>query len=226
MQFDPERIAANAEDLASAVHAFGEMLPADVRILDVGCGLRPYEHCFPPGNYTGVDVKESGRSSADKVPDRFYDGLTLPFPDSSFGAILCTQVLEHCAQPDILTGEMRRVLHPGGLGLITVPLLWGEHEVPFDFRRFTTFGTRRLLESAGFEVILVERITRGIDAVAGLVQSEINASDRMDTRPKTFIRKQRERFAHHLWRIQRRVWKGLYSFPRIYLDNLAIVRKN
>ncbi len=37
--------------------------------------------------------------------------------------------------------------------LITVPFCWNEHEVPYDFGRYTSFGIKHLLEKHGFTVI-------------------------------------------------------------------------
>jgi hypothetical protein len=41
---------------------------------------------------------------------------------------------------------------------MTVPFIWDEHEQPFDFARYSSFGLRSLLESHGF-VILEHRKT-------------------------------------------------------------------
>lgn len=171
-----------------------------------------------------MDVVESGRKPDDKPADIFYDGLTFPFPDESYDAVICTQVLEHSIDPDKLISEIRRVLRRGGTGLLTVPLTWGEHEVPFDFRRYTTFGIRNAIEQCGLEIILLSRISSGITAIAMLVASEINAFRISRPRPG-FLRAQAERFAHHLWRLQLLVWRKLFAFPRIYLDNLVVFRK-
>jgi hypothetical protein len=48
--------------------------------------------------------------------------------------------------------EIFRVLKPGGQLLLTVPFVWDEHEQPFDFARYSSFGLRHLLKRAGFEV--------------------------------------------------------------------------
>jgi hypothetical protein len=36
--------------------------------------------------------------------------------------------------------------------MIIVPTMWEEHQVPNDFYRFTRYGTKRLLEEAGFDI--------------------------------------------------------------------------
>jgi hypothetical protein len=39
---------------------------------------------------------------------------------------------------------------------MTVPFYYPEHEIPFDYFRYTQFGLKHLLESAGFKVIEME----------------------------------------------------------------------
>lgn len=214
----------DSSSIVSAVRSFAETLPAGSHVLDVGCGLRPYIEFFVHTSYTGMDVMESGRKSHDKTADIFYDGLNFPFSDASYDAVICTQVLEHSVEPDRLLVEIHRVLRGGGTGLVTVPLTWGEHETPYDFRRYTTFGIRRAVEQAGLEIVRLDRIAAGISAVAMLVSSEINAYH-LANPARSFLTKQAERLAHHWWRVQLFLWRKLYVFPRIYLDNLVIFTK-
>ena len=134
--------------------------------LDVGCGSRPFEHLFPVGVYVGVDVKESGRSADLKSPDFYYDGEVLPFPNNYFQGIICTQVLEHVSNPRKLLQEMSRVVVPGGGMLLTVPLLWQEHEVPYDYYRFTRFGISELIRDAGFKVKSIKADNCAIESLA------------------------------------------------------------
>lgn len=42
------------------------------------------------------------------------DAVTLPWPDSSFGEVMCTFTLHHLPHPDRALTEMARVLKPGG----------------------------------------------------------------------------------------------------------------
>lgn len=41
-------------------------------------------------------------------------GLALPFEDQTFDMILCDFVFEHIADPELVSGELKRVLKPGG----------------------------------------------------------------------------------------------------------------
>lgn len=134
--------------------------------LDIGCGLRPYESNFPNGVYIGLDVEVSGRDSNMKVADYYYDGKVLPFPAGSIEGIICTQVLEHVPNPQILLAEMHRVLKPEGRLIVSLPFVWQEHEEPYDFFRFTRFGITELLTQVGYKVDSVIKDTGTIEALA------------------------------------------------------------
>jgi SAM-dependent methyltransferase len=65
--------------------------------------------------------------------------------DASFDAVMCNQVLEHVVDPALTLSEIRRVLKPGGILLLSVPFIYCEHGMPYDFRRFTAGGLEALL---------------------------------------------------------------------------------
>lgn len=164
--FNPTWIAESRlrEYLSGAVCAL--RIQISDKWLDVGCGSRPYESLFPPGTYTGVDVADSGRPAGMKSPDFFYDGRTLPFPDGSFDGVLCTQVLEHVANPEALLVEIHRILRPGGAFVLSAPFLWEEHEEPYDFFRFSSFGFRELLMRCNFDGVFMQKTTGSLEALA------------------------------------------------------------
>jgi SAM-dependent methyltransferase len=215
--------------IRGAVEVFARGIRPGARVLDVGCGLRPYEPLFAHASYTGMDVRSSGREMEGKLADVFFDGVAIPFRDESFHAVLCTEVLEHAVSPDSLLAEIHRVLVRGGRLCLTVPFIWGIHEGPYDFRRYSTFGIRAALEEAGLEVEALHRLTRGADAVATLVASEINNSELRRAAAKRVggeaLRRRLIVASNHLWRLQLRLWRWLYDFERIYIDNAVIARK-
>lgn len=133
------------------------------RMLDVGCGDRPYAQYFPDiDQYIGIEhpgavanVEEALRVSYARVRglvDSFADAKEIPFQNDTFDSCLCTEVLEHVPEPGIVLGEIRRVLKPGASALITVPFVGGLHQVPYDFWRFTPFGLRELFTKQGFSI--------------------------------------------------------------------------
>lgn len=129
-------------------------------ILDFGCGSKPYESVFVNAtSYVGVDIQVSGHNHKDSRIDVFYDGKTLPFRDSHFDAVVCFEVFEHVFNIDELLREIGRVLKPNGQLLISVPFAWDEHEVPYDFARYTSFGIKHVLESNGLQVVEIRKTT-------------------------------------------------------------------
>jgi SAM-dependent methyltransferase len=131
-------------------------------LLDVGCGSKPYADLFKNiSTYTGLDI-DSVHSRKRAMADFFYDGTSFPFKDDEFDSILCNQVLEHVFNPDQFISEIARVLKPGGRLLLTVPFIWDEHEQPFDYARYTSFGLTALVQKQGLVVLKHEKL--GADA--------------------------------------------------------------
>lgn len=126
------------------------------RVLDVGCGARPYEHLVQATHYVGLEIP--GRKSV--RADVLYGGGGFPFADRSFDAVICNQVLEHVFHPDAFLREIARVLTERGRLLVTVPFVWDEHEQPRDYARYSSFGLAALLQQNGFS-ILQQRKTAG-----------------------------------------------------------------
>jgi SAM-dependent methyltransferase len=143
---------------AAIVQAVRDVLPGlRGTVLDVGCGHMPYRPLLlsPPGNatqYLGMDL---GVNLYQNQPDITWDGKSIPLPDESVDSALATEVLEHCPDPARVLAEIRRVLKPGGVLLVTVPFLWPLHDVPYDEYRYTPFALERLLREAGYEDICV-----------------------------------------------------------------------
>lgn len=137
--------------------------------IDVGCGLRPYENYFPKYSYIGVDVEVSGAKKSMKIPDYYYDGLNLPFDTGSVDGVISTQVLEHVPNPRLLITEMSRIIKPNGSIILSIPFTWQEHETPFDFSRFSSFGITELLNNAGFEIEEIIKDTSSIETIAILL---------------------------------------------------------
>jgi SAM-dependent methyltransferase len=128
------------------------------KLLDFGCGSKPYKHLFKNvSEYIGIDVENEGHLHENEEIDIYYDGRYLPFEDETFDCILSNEVLEHVPQLNDSLAELYRVLKPGGKILLTVPFVCFEHELPYDFRRFTTNGLMNILNESGFDIISAEK---------------------------------------------------------------------
>jgi len=138
-------------------------------VLDLGCGRKPYESLFVNAkSYTGVDVEASGHNHKNSKVDYYYDGKTLPFPDNHFDAVVSFEVFEHVFNIDDVFVEIRRVLKPGGQLFITLPFALYEHEMPFDFARYTSCGIKHVFEKNKFEVLEISKTTTYFMAVCQL----------------------------------------------------------
>ena len=117
------------------------------KVLDVGCGSKPYKSFFSGAEYTGLEL-----AGSKKEADCYYDGITFPFHDREFDMVVTSQVFEHVFNPERFLSEIHRVLTNGGKLLMTVPFIWDEHEQPNDYARYSSFGLKSLLEQNGFRV--------------------------------------------------------------------------
>lgn len=123
-------------------------------ILDFGCGAKPYKELFSQcTKYVGVDLENEAHDHSNEEVDIYYDGNTLPFDNESFQNVFCTEVLEHVPNIHNSLSEMNRVLEKQGKILITIPFVFPEHEMPYDFRRLTANGVKQVLQETGFEVL-------------------------------------------------------------------------
>jgi SAM-dependent methyltransferase len=127
------------------------------KLLDFGCGRKPYEDLFAVTKYIGIDIEHSGHDHRLSKVDVYFDGQTIPFPDNEFDSLFCSEVLEHVFDPDEVLPEINRVLKKGATALITVPFCWNEHEVPFDYARYSSFGITHLLEKHGFRILELKK---------------------------------------------------------------------
>jgi len=121
-------------------------------LLDAGSGNQPFADWY--------DAQVERVVALDAAP---LEGVSvlgfadqLPFRAGSFDTVLCTEVLEHVTNAERACAELFRVLRPGGHLLVTVPYLYPTHEAPYDFRRFTHYGLRSLLERHGLEVVSLD----------------------------------------------------------------------
>lgn len=141
--FARKNLALAISELASNIHG---------NLLDVGCGTKPYRSLFKVDSYRGLDI-DSPVTRERGAADDLYDGTQFPYQNEAFDSVLCNQVLEHVFNPDKFLVEINRVLKPGGKLLLTVPFVWDEHEQPYDYARYSSFGLNALLEKSGLKII-------------------------------------------------------------------------
>ncbi|MCW8897449.1 MAG: class I SAM-dependent methyltransferase [Flavobacteriales bacterium] len=124
------------------------------KILDVGSGSKPYKDLFVNvTQYIGMDIEVSGHEHTSSDIDVFYDGETFPFEDSTIDSLVFFEVFEHVFNPEQFLSEIKRVVKPGGTMVVTIPFIWGEHEQPYDYARYSSFGLKHLFDKHDFEIV-------------------------------------------------------------------------
>jgi len=130
-----------------AYHDFGRF-----RVLDVGCGKKPYYPFFEPFvvDYVGLDVNDS-------VADVVGHAERIPLPDDSFELVLCIQFLEHADDPAAVVRELSRVVSPCGRVLASTHGVSVFHPDPVDHWRWTHTGLKALYSQNGdWRSLLIE----------------------------------------------------------------------
>jgi SAM-dependent methyltransferase len=135
------------------------------RILDVGCGKKPYYPFFAPfaGEYVGLDLENPLADIAAHAED-------MPLPDDCFDVVLCLQVLEHALDPAAVVRELSRVVAPRGRVLASTHGVSVYHPDPVDLWRWTQTGLELLFsENGSWRALAVEAATGPAGTLAMLV---------------------------------------------------------
>jgi SAM-dependent methyltransferase len=154
-RFIPQWIKRRVETDLYLIYDFSEeaaskIAPGD-RVLDAGAGQGRFKADFVHTRYFGVDLAVGDSSWNYSNLDAISDLTNLPFQDSSFDAVLCTQVLEHVPEPQLVINEIARVLKPRGQLFLSAPQSWCQHQKPHDYFRYTSFGLDYLFSKAGLK---------------------------------------------------------------------------
>jgi SAM-dependent methyltransferase len=170
--------------LERSIAALSPRLTGD--LIDVGCGSQPYRRYFDHAKRIVACDFDGKRGKVDfECPAH-----SIPVEAETFDSVLCTEVLEHVPDPLAVWSEFHRILRPEGQVLLTTPMYWPPHELPYDFYRYPEHGLRYIATSAGF--VVTELWPRGGRwAFFGQVGMHV---------------------LHHYmkWKIMRRAWNGAF----------------
>ncbi len=112
--------------------------------------------------------------------DLVSDITDIPAPDSSFYAILCSDVLEHLPEPSHALNEFARLLNPCGVLILTAPFASNMHMAPYHFcSGFSKYWYQHHMTLRGFEI---ETLIANGDWCA-LLQQEISRLGGLERQP-------------------------------------------
>jgi SAM-dependent methyltransferase len=141
-------------------------IPRGSRILDAGAGeqrLKPFckhldyvsqDFCQYDGLGDGTSL-HGGAWNTNNI-DIVSNITSIPVPDDSFDAILCSEVFEHIPDPILAIKEFARILKPGGTLLITAPFCSLTHMAPFHFLGLNRYWYELHLPSMGLEICEIQ----------------------------------------------------------------------
>jgi len=139
-----------------------DSLPADPRVLEIGCGtgntLRVLRAVFPSATLLGMDLFAEGlRYARAETGTALIQARIEAFPFTTrFHLVGLFDVLEHIEDDRTALGAIRNQLTPGGVLVVTVPAgmhLWSAFDVEAHHcRRYSRAVLSERLEAAGFEL--------------------------------------------------------------------------
>jgi SAM-dependent methyltransferase len=197
------------------------------KVMDLGCGSKPYRSLFDCDEYIGVDFENPGHPHLNEQVDVFYDGKTLPFENNFFDVIFSSEVFEHVFNLHELLVEINRVLRPGGKLIFTCPFAFPEHEQPNDFARYTSFAVADLMETNGFSIHTYIKSGNTVEALGQLkmIYAHLHVVSLFKNIP--VIRQGVRLFTYttiNLWTI---FWsKILPKADDLYMNNIVVATKN
>ncbi len=162
----PERLAVESLPPLLSTYARGDFC-------DLGCGEVPLFPAYSGlvSSITCIDWPSSGHINrhCDCLADL---NISIPIVDQAFDCILMSSVLEHIRKPEMLIDECLRVLRPGGSLILVVPFMYGIHEAPHDYFRYTEYSLRSMAMHSGFNIVEVR-------PMGGAIESLCNAGARL-----------------------------------------------
>jgi SAM-dependent methyltransferase len=134
--------------LHGVARAIAETFDLPGPILEIGAyqvdgqeGISNLRALFPDKPYIGVDMR------AGPGVDCVANVESLPQPDASVGTVVALSTFEHVRCFWRGFEEIRRVLRPDGVFIVSCPFFFRIHNYPADYWRFTPAAFEALLES-------------------------------------------------------------------------------
>lgn len=148
-------------DILAALIRRSIALPANARILEIGCGTgHNLEMLARFGTVEGIEIDDAARAVASRRLGREIGKAPLPelggIEDGRYDLVAILDVLEHVEDDHAALASIARKLKPGGRILITVPAhpwMWSAHDVVnHHHRRYTRRTLRKVVGDAGLRL--------------------------------------------------------------------------
>lgn len=98
-----------------------------LEVLDIGCGRQAVlsGHIDPSDLYTGADIVEPDQMGIERFVsiNLIEERLAPRLDDRRFDVVFCGEVIEHLFSPDVLLQDIRALLEPGGVLILSTPNL-------------------------------------------------------------------------------------------------------
>ena len=179
-----------------------QRLGADDSVYEIGSGLGYLTFALQCAgiNATGLDISETAVLAATKHFGPYFRvapaSAVSNIGSGTASAVIMTELIEHVEKPEALLADIRRLLRPGGLALITTPnksifpigAYWRTENPPVHYWWFSETSMRNMAARQNFEIAFFDftdfnsfKVGRIKHSDAGMVQQSKPAMDEHGT---------------------------------------------